>query len=341
MPSLGRSVPPPPPPPPPPEHQAKETKEAKEAKEAAWLPWIPQGEQTAIDNVGRDTTRQQNDNEHRSELLPTPPRTAPPIRLLTKYAPRTKTSAPSHSTGTASSDTAQDIATDDLAPCLSKSWAFSLETPPRPSSSSKASVRPTTSKRPRPPSTPPPDGSQEMAFRIEAGTQFWEAADYDAKRLKPGSQSTDSEQGSLAETLGRLRQELGTNQSSGIDGAVRECLVDEVHFTQNSCRGSLRNGASLDSVIQGLNVGQLNPLTTDWLQLEVVRKFNPSDGTWTLYSNDNRRLYCLKEHQRHVQIPVVIKVRVYDWPPALDRFWGRFDQTSDGKTIHVRGQHRV
>eukprot|EP00930_Biecheleria_cincta_P082724 TRINITY_DN72394_c0_g1_i1.p1 TRINITY_DN72394_c0_g1~~TRINITY_DN72394_c0_g1_i1.p1 ORF type:complete len:572 (-),score=73.96 TRINITY_DN72394_c0_g1_i1:94-1809(-) len=337
MPSLGRSVPPPPPPPEP-AKGCQEAKEVKEAKEAPWNPWPPQGQQTATDTVGRDTTGQQNGNEQRCELLPTPPRTAPPIRLLTKYAPRNKASAPSHSPGTASSDAAQDSAADNLAPCHSKSSAFTLETPPRPSS--KALARPTASKRPRPPPTPPPHGSQEMAFGTEAGTEFCEGADDDTKRLKSGSRSIDSEQGGLAETLGRLRREVGTSQSSGIDGAVRECLVDDVHFTQNSCRSTFRNGAPLDSVIQGLNVGQLNPLTTDWLQLEVVRKFNHAEGKWKLYSNDNRRLYCLKEHQRYLQMPVVIKVRVYDWPPALDRFWGRFDQTSDGKTIHVRGHHR-
>ena len=56
--------------------------------------------------------------------------------------------------------------------------------------------------------------------------------------------------------------------------------------------------------------GRLDPCS---LKLEVV------EWRGRFYSNDNRRLYCLKEHQRHVNWDVKVMAKVYTLKPALER----------------------
>ena len=64
------------------------------------------------------------------------------------------------------------------------------------------------------------------------------------------------------------------------------------------------------------------------------------DGGESFYSNDNRRLYCLKQHQEHVRHHKVVYVsmKLYDWSPAFDRLVQRLPKRKglDKDYIRVR-----
>ena len=59
-----------------------------------------------------------------------------------------------------------------------------------------------------------------------------------------------------------------------------------------------------------------------------VRKFE--DGKKIFYSNDNRRLYCLKQQ------PVWVAVKVYDWIPEFDRLQTRYPQRTRFRSDYIR-----
>ena len=106
--------------------------------------------------------------------------------------------------------------------------------------------------------------------------------------------------------------------------------VDEVSYTQESCGKYFKDGRSLQQLVEELAEGKHDPLTSPFLCLEAVRKRT------RLFSNDNRRLWCLKEHQRRCGREVWIKIRVEELPPAARRFVERYDPRYDNKEIRVR-----
>ena len=135
------------------------------------------------------------------------------------------------------------------------------------------------------------------------------------------------------------RHKLEKNQlwPDPTDSANRKLNVRDIEFTQASIAPRFRNGGYLTKLISDLNEGNLDPCRTDWLQLEVVQfrdKF---------YSNDNRRLFCLKQHQRHVDWNVKVMTRVYSIPKVLERFVERYFERwkligdKDPDYIRVRG----
>mmetsp|Transcript_76691 Transcript_76691/g.248241 ORF Transcript_76691/g.248241 Transcript_76691/m.248241 type:complete len:1227 (-) Transcript_76691:217-3897(-) len=128
--------------------------------------------------------------------------------------------------------------------------------------------------------------------------------------------------------------ELLTEPVGGIEESV---LVDDVLYTQKSCGGQFRNGMLLSELVSKLNNKEIDLFTAPFLKLEVIKKCNPNGG-FAFYSNNNRRLYCLKEHQKTQQHQVRIRVKVTLWTDACDRFLERFDTESGGHDITIRGR---
>ncbi|CAE7947479.1 dis3l2 [Symbiodinium sp. KB8] len=96
--------------------------------------------------------------------------------------------------------------------------------------------------------------------------------------------------------------------------------VDEVLYTQESCGTLFSDGQrSLQQLVEELVEGRHDPLTSEFLWLEAVSKRGK------LFSNDNRRLWCLKEYQRRCGREVWIRIRVEKLPPAARRFVERYD----------------
>lgn len=78
--------------------------------------------------------------------------------------------------------------------------------------------------------------------------------------------------------------------------------------------------------------GTINYETADWLILDAVRYDNYT------YVLDNRRLYCLKELQKHIGDDVVIQVRIrlHKWHSAFDKFCQHYTTINAGINIRVR-----
>ena len=112
-----------------------------------------------------------------------------------------------------------------------------------------------------------------------------------------------------------------------------ECTV--LRYSQTSCGGKFRGGPyagqPLQVVIDGLMSGEVLPLEHEWMTLDVVQK----DGR--LISVDNRRLYCLHEHQRQIpETSVLARIRIHRWYPVFDRFLRR-----DGNFRDIRIRSRT
>lgn len=123
----------------------------------------------------------------------------------------------------------------------------------------------------------------------------------------------------------------GLNPTDSADGKLN---VRDIEFTQAGISRCFQDGRPLETMISDLDRGRLDPCS---LKLEVV------EWRGRFYSNDNRRLYCLKEHQRHVNWDVKVMAKVYTLKPALERLivrlaerWNLIGDT-DPDYIRVRG----
>lgn len=100
-----------------------------------------------------------------------------------------------------------------------------------------------------------------------------------------------------------------------IDGEpVRETrvvLVDDLKYSQWSISRNFSDGKPFDKLIEELNTWELDPLQEQFLCLDAFILDN------NLHSYDNRRLYCLIEHQEKVR-PWQVRVKVWE-PDDLDK----------------------
>merc|ERR1712232_124122 len=90
--------------------------------------------------------------------------------------------------------------------------------------------------------------------------------------------------------------------------------------------------------------GEIDPLKALFLKLDVVKW--PGVG---YYSPHNRRLYCLKEHQKHVRASkgnVKIRATVWELPVAFvnavnshrvyNKFLRAYSTRNDGESVRLR-----
>ena len=124
----------------------------------------------------------------------------------------------------------------------------------------------------------------------------------------------------------------GRSQPAWPTLAVKTVWVDELDYSQSNCRQTFQDGRALTQLVQELCQGKHDPLESDFLCLEVVKKRG------RLFSNDNRRLWCLKKYQEIIGQKVRVKIRLEVLTRAAGRFAERFDTTVGNKTIRLRGQ---
>eukprot|EP00929_Paragymnodinium_shiwhaense_P119199 TRINITY_DN9107_c0_g1_i2.p1 TRINITY_DN9107_c0_g1~~TRINITY_DN9107_c0_g1_i2.p1 ORF type:complete len:513 (+),score=58.82 TRINITY_DN9107_c0_g1_i2:138-1676(+) len=110
--------------------------------------------------------------------------------------------------------------------------------------------------------------------------------------------------------------------------------IDSLMYSQENCGQWFQDGRPLWQLVEELGAGKHDPLTARFLQLEVVEKRGH------LYSNDNRRLWCLKQHKMRTRADVYVRVRITKLPPAAERFVDRFDSSRGNTDIRVRGSSR-
>ncbi|CAK0899428.1 unnamed protein product [Prorocentrum cordatum] len=130
------------------------------------------------------------------------------------------------------------------------------------------------------------------------------------------------------------------------DRTVREDVVriDQLKYTQYNINSTFSDGREFDTLIAQLDSGEIDPMKARFLRLEVVKVYG-GQGECTLFCNDNRRLYCLKEHARRQAKPVCIRAEIHPWNgPSTDaacgRFAERFNTRNGGEGIAIRGKRR-
>ncbi|CAJ1430174.1 unnamed protein product [Effrenium voratum] len=113
--------------------------------------------------------------------------------------------------------------------------------------------------------------------------------------------------------------------------------VGEIRFSQRSIKRRFQDGKTFEELWSGLRNGSVNPMTSPFLILTVVEKAD-SRGRRALYSKENRRLYCLKEHQKRVGGELPVRVRILAWHDVVDacKFQRNYDTETDGVEIAVR-----
>ena len=121
--------------------------------------------------------------------------------------------------------------------------------------------------------------------------------------------------------------------------ARKTVAVDDLLYSQQECSDHFTDTRhTFEELLQGLNSWSIDPLTSRFLELEVV-EVPGLYGELRMHSNDNRRLYCLKQHQEHVR-PWIVKVNVrctrLPAVPAIQRCFARRDLTDGGRSIRVR-----
>ena len=155
-----------------------------------------------------------------------------------------------------------------------------------------------------------------------------------------GANSSEVEQPSIDERPNLPAPHPPTNVQS--DEAsnyyeIKNVLVDEISFTQENCGRKFQDGRLLEQLVAELHAGKHDPLRSDFLCLETLWK-RDRNRTHRLYSNDNRRLWCLKEFQRQSGRQVYIKIRLVKLPREAQRLVDRFDPVYDNQYIRIRGR---
>ena len=90
-------------------------------------------------------------------------------------------------------------------------------------------------------------------------------------------------------------EELDLRDGGGLEQDEYELPVDEVYYMQRSIGGCVRDGRRLQETIKQLHLREIHPLRDAFLTLcvwHVCGRF---------YSVDNRRLYCMKRHQKQLR----------------------------------------
>lgn len=137
-------------------------------------------------------------------------------------------------------------------------------------------------------------------------------------------------------------EELDVRVGQSLDEEVFPLPVDEVFFTQRTIGERFRDGRFLEETIAQLHSGEIHPLRNGFLKLRV----------WHVcgrYHNvDNRRLFCMRWHQRQLSMRKDSELEVvYVYVELLGHFtsWRnlqmllqRFDTDSSGCLVKVRSR---
>jgi len=133
---------------------------------------------------------------------------------------------------------------------------------------------------------------------------------------------------------------LDLRDGRGLDEDEYVLPVDEVYFMQRNIGSRFRDGHSLEETIAQLSERQIHPLRNAFLTLRVWHVCG------RFFSVDNRRLFCMKWHQKQLRLQSgceaeVVSVRAVlfgqfkNWRD-LQMLLRRFDTDSDGCNVRIR-----
>merc|ERR1712232_1422977 len=129
--------------------------------------------------------------------------------------------------------------------------------------------------------------------------------------------------------LGAANIKSGAGAGDCLGPPTLEILrVSDIRFTQEKCGGKFQDGRTLMQLVSELCAGQHNLMEARFLQLEVISKRERHGRVYL--SNDNRRLWCLKEYERLTGHAAEIRARVSSTevlPAPLRRFVDRYNPT--------------
>ena len=196
----------------------------------------------------------------------------------------------------------------------------------------KAALVVAAMKGPLPPGVFRPQGNRTVTALL---------AKIQASHLDPQAQATPASEGEDAPAEAPAEAPRARADSQAQQGHaqpawptlnMKTVWVDELDYSQSNCGQTFQDGRALTQLVQELCQGKHDPLESDFLCLEVVKKRG------RLFSNDNRRLWCLKKYQGIIGQKVRVKIRLEVLTRTAGRFADRFDNTLRNKTIRLRGQ---
>ena len=114
--------------------------------------------------------------------------------------------------------------------------------------------------------------------------------------------------------------------------------ADDLLFTQASCSSMFSCERSLEDLILALDNWNLDTLEANFLMLDAVEYHR--NGRLYIHSLDNRRLYCLKQHQQHKRSAGwTVNVKVVCSPIPFKAV-GRMELLGGGREIRIRPGRR-
>lgn len=131
-----------------------------------------------------------------------------------------------------------------------------------------------------------------------------------------------------------VRQRAGTKAEDGWDemgmsgSQIVEVSVDRVLCLQNRISRKLRNGTGLEDLIAQLQAGEVDPMRTNWLVLDMARASwydRPTNSHITrYYTFDHRRFYCMWQAGfEKIRARIVLENSFFnDFARKADSLWG-------------------
>jgi hypothetical protein len=142
----------------------------------------------------------------------------------------------------------------------------------------------------------------------------------------------------LSDELGkcRMKQEVVVPVLETVD-------ADDLFFTQNSIKSSFGDETPLGDLVSWLDAaagrdgsGRDFPFDLEkWRDRGTPQVIMRASGR--RISNDNRRLWCIKEHQKSRHYPVKVKVLTFQLPQVFETYVRHRDASPESKRIRVRG----
>ncbi|CAL1173104.1 unnamed protein product [Cladocopium goreaui] len=112
--------------------------------------------------------------------------------------------------------------------------------------------------------------------------------------------------------------------------------VDEVFFSQRKMSRRFKDGRYVEELLDDLWQGRAHPLD-EFLHLDVVER--PYSGKYRLFSNHNRRLWCLKQHKLNLggeEVYVRCKIVPKETLRQVRTNQRHFDTRNGGQSIKLR-----
>mmetsp|Transcript_138263 Transcript_138263/g.253657 ORF Transcript_138263/g.253657 Transcript_138263/m.253657 type:complete len:224 (+) Transcript_138263:88-759(+) len=174
------------------------------------------------------------------------------------------------------------------------------------------------------------DAGRKKISHDERCEQLLSASAGDAAVAGRSGPWSSSAANSFSEAGGRVK--FDAVQGDNARGVMpRQVWCGDIRYTQNACSAAFTDGRSFQDLIDAVVADPTYPLQHQSLVLDVVRVGN------SLFSIDNRRLFCFNEAQQRVHPErVLVQVRQHLSGPLFTEFSDRYSTKNGGVRIRVR-----